>query len=186
MIEKKFTELGYELVGKRAVDCEKAIDQVCTQIGAKLPNPYLKMLRTFGTSVRFRNSIVFTPLETSAWAGEEGTLDLIEFYGPKRGSSGLLNNIKTFADNMPECVIPIAESSGGNQICLGIHKAAKGRVYFWDHESELDESDELNGLTLVANSFRDFVDALTIEPEGEFLADDGVVDIWISPDLLRD
>ncbi len=185
MIEKKFTQLGYELVGKRSTNSEKAIEVVCDQIGAKLPAAYVKMLRTFETAVRFKNEVVFTPIEPSGWAGDDGKLSVDEFYGPKRGSSGLLENIKTFEGNVPDSVIPIGDSSGGNQICLGIRKPTKGKVYFWDHESEFDEADPLNGLSLIADSFRDFINKLEVEPEGEMLDDDGVVDFWISPELLN-
>lgn len=185
MFEKKFAELGYKLVGKRSTNSEKAIAEVCELIGAKLPAPYLKMLRTFETAVRFKNEIVFTPIEQSSWSGEDGTLSIDEFYGPKRGSSGVLQNIKTFEGNVPDSVIPIGESFGGNQICLGIRKPTKGKVYFWDHESEFDETDPLNGLFLIANTFRDFVNQLAVEPESELLEDDGVVEFWISPELLN-
>lgn len=183
-MEKKFTQLGYKLAGKRSSNCEKAIEEVCDKIGVKLPAAYLKMLRTFETAVRFKNEVVFTPIEPSGWASDDGKLSIDEFYGPKRGSSGLLQNIKTFKGNVPDCVIPIGDSAGGNQICLGVRKPAKGKVYFWDHESEFDESDPLNGLCLIADSFRDFVNKLEVESESEMLEDDGVIDFWISPELL--
>jgi len=54
----------------------------------------------------------------------------------------------------------------GNAICLGIAEKYRGRVYFWDHENEPDEElwdgevDTAGNITLIANSFTDFVAGL--------------------------
>lgn len=95
-----------------------------------------------------------------------------------------MQNLETFKGNIPNEVIPIGESSGGNQICLGISKATQGRVYFWDHEHEAEESNPLPGLCLVANSFSDFVKKLDVNPEQKLLGKDSVVEVWIDKDLL--
>jgi hypothetical protein len=51
----------------------------------------------------------------------------------------------------------------GNAICLGVTGRWRGKVYFWDHDSEpdLDEwdgsVDTAENITLLAHSFTDFV-----------------------------
>jgi len=186
MLFDKFKELGVELSGKPAKSPEQQIAAVESLIGRPLPESYRQMLLTFKTAFYFTENVGFTPIEPSPWAGEDGTLDIVEFYGPKRGDSGLAKAVKTFREQMPEAVIPIADSSGGNQICLGIEGEVQGKVFFWDHEGESDDSQSFDDLTLVAESFEDFIERLEVLPEDE-LGDDGDYDdddIWIDESLL--
>lgn len=59
----------------------------------------------------------------------------------------------------------------GNAICLGVAGKYRGRVYFWDHENEPDDDwdgrvETAGNLTLLANSFADFVSGLC-EPKDD-------------------
>ncbi|SMC28850.1 SMI1 / KNR4 family (SUKH-1) [Andreprevotia lacus DSM 23236] len=60
---------------------------------------------------------------------------------------------------VPSEVLPIAEDVAGNLFCLGLKGDSQGRIYFWDHEEELNV-ENLSDLTVVANTFRDFIRAI--------------------------
>lgn len=65
MVKPAFLELGYELIGTRSKDVDGEIERLCSRIGASLPRPYLRMLQTFGTAIRFKKDVCFTPIEDS-------------------------------------------------------------------------------------------------------------------------
>lgn len=74
---------------------------------------------------------------------------------------------------IPHDLLWVMDDPFGNAICLGIHGACRGRVYFWDHEEEPDP-DEWDGsvetagnLQLLANSFTNFVAGLGPLPGSE-------------------
>lgn len=79
--------------------------------------------------------------------------------------SELSNFVETFEcmrDRMPRELIPIADDPGGNQICIAVAGPNTGAVYFWDHEHEVDEGDvpTYQNISLIANSFDEFIDSL--------------------------
>jgi cell wall assembly regulator SMI1 len=71
---------------------------------------------------------------------------------------------KSYDERVPADLIPIATDAGGNNICLGWKGERKGKVYFWDHEDELDEDGDFvtdyRNVYLVANSLQEFLDNL--------------------------
>ena len=62
---------------------------------------------------------------------------------------------------MPDFIFPIANDPGGNLICMD---AKDGKIYFWDHENEVDYSiyDDAvkTNLHFVANSLKEFLNNL--------------------------
>lgn len=56
--------------------------------------------------------------------------------------------------------LPIAGDPFGNLICLSVGGEDRGKVYFWDHEIEPDTAGYEN-MSLLANSFTEFIDMLT-------------------------
>lgn len=60
----------------------------------------------------------------------------------------------------------IMDDPFGNAICIGLVGENRGRMFFWDHELELDPEDwdgsigTAENITLLANSFTEFVDGL--------------------------
>jgi hypothetical protein len=66
---------------------------------------------------------------------------------------------------IPDALIWIHDDPFGNAICLGVAGEHRGRVYFWDHENEPDESwdgsvETAGNVTLIANSFTEYVAGL--------------------------
>lgn len=172
MIYDKFTDLGFALSAKPSKSPEREIEAVESQIGAPLPKSYRHMLLTFKAPIYFENDVAYKPIEPSPWARDDGTQGFVEFYGPKRGESGLGKAIKTFRSRLPHSVIPIAEAPGGNQICLGVAGELEGKVFLWDHEGESSDERGFDNLYLIAESFDKFVELLEVRPEEELEDDD--------------
>jgi hypothetical protein len=67
-------------------------------------------------------------------------------------------------ERIPDDLIPIASDAFGNEICIGWKGKRRGKIYFWDHEDELDEQglsrQDYGNVYLVANSLGEFLDNL--------------------------
>ena len=74
-----------------------------------------------------------------------------------------------YAGRIPSNTIAIADDAGGNLIIMSISGEDYGKIYFWDHEMEAyeDEDPDYSNLTLVADSFQEFLDNLKSEDELE-------------------
>lgn len=85
--------------------------------------------------------------------------------------SDILNNYKVFKGRIKKELLPIAEDSFGNQICIGIKNKYIGKIYFWDHELE-ESFFKSKAITLIANSFNDFLDSLFeyVDPDESVLS----------------
>ena len=79
----------------------------------------------------------------------------------------LLNHLKIYKGRLPQNVFPIAYDSGGNLILISVKGPDRGKVYFWDHEMESGEGEEpdYSNLTLIADSFTEFIENLKDESE---------------------
>jgi hypothetical protein len=73
---------------------------------------------------------------------------------------------KTYAGRMPKGLLPIGSDPFGNVYCLGLGGRWRGKVWFWDHETEADEGEppRTDNLTLVAASFTAFLAKLRPAP----------------------
>jgi hypothetical protein len=74
-------------------------------------------------------------------------------------------------DRIPTNTFPIADDQCGNLILLSIRGQDYGKVYFWDHEREVGTDHgvvaDYSNLTLIADSFNEFVNNLKDESEIE-------------------
>jgi hypothetical protein len=103
------------------------------------------------------------------WYGHGNSV--MSFYGIHDGSkTRRLDWARQVLDErVPADLIPIAIDANGNQICLGWKGERKGKVYFWDHEDELDEDGDFvtdyRNVYLIANSLQEFFDGLMTDEE---------------------
>jgi hypothetical protein len=99
------------------------------RIGAALPEDY----RAF---VLAHNGGCPVPCDFLISAAE-GESSLHHTYGLHDGPAYLRldDALDSYGPQLPEGLLPIADDPGGNAICLGLVGAARGRVYFWDHET---------------------------------------------------
>ncbi|PEU95579.1 SMI1/KNR4 family protein [Bacillus cereus] len=56
--------------------------------------------------------------------------------------------------------IPIADDSAGNVICLGTEESYYEKIYFWDHEQEPEDPDDMSNMYFLANDIDEFLDNL--------------------------
>jgi hypothetical protein len=129
-------------------------------LGCQLPEDYRQFLIAcngghIGGSLWFNGP---TPEGASADAG-------VHHIGGFRDEShfSLVRNRDAYKGRIPIEMLWIMDDPCGNAICMGITGKYRGRIYFWDHESEPDpeewdgRADTAENVQLLANSFTDFV-----------------------------
>jgi len=75
-----------------------------------------------------------------------------------------------FENRIHKSFITIGDDPGGNQFLLGVKGKFKGKIYFWDHNTELDNDvfveNELPGnMYLLTDNFNEFIEKLEEDPE---------------------
>ncbi|WP_350300032.1 SMI1/KNR4 family protein [Peribacillus frigoritolerans] len=161
-----------------------------------IPKDYKEFLLNYDETF-FDNEVTYKPIETSPWTSKEGTQVFEGFYGLS-SENNLFDKIKDYLNRMPDCMIPIGESPGGNVICIGVRGSYIGKVYFWNHENEREAkimagidvaSDDINSywenIHLVSETFLGFLSDLELINETEKLDVDGV-ELWLDDELLDD
>ena len=91
----------------------------------------------------------------------------------KMGKSVLnvFNGIGEMYDNLEKVIdiyeyrlakgfIPIADDPAGNVICLGTEEPFYDKIYFWDHEQEPEDPDDMSNMYFLANDIDEFLDNL--------------------------
>jgi hypothetical protein len=106
--------------------------------------------------------------EVPGWHGRGSELGV--FYGIHDDPDYQLDGAcETYEERVPPDLIPIANDANGNNICIGWKGKREGKIYFWDHEDELDENGDFvqdyRNVFLVANSLQEFLDGLTTSEE---------------------
>lgn len=161
-----------------------------------IPKDYKEFLLNYEETF-FENEVTYKTIETSPWTTKEGTQVFEGFYGVS-SENNLSDQIKGYLNRMPDCMIPIGESPGGNIICIGVKESVIGKVYFWNHENEREAkimagievaSDDINSywknIHLVSESFLGFLSGLKLNNETEKMDVDGV-ELWLDDELLDD
>jgi hypothetical protein len=91
---------------------------------------------------------------------------LTSFYGIHNGPehNRLDQACDVHRERIPADLIPIAWDAFGNEVCIGWKGERQGKIYFWDHEDELDENglfvQDYRNVFWVANSLQEFLDSL--------------------------
>ncbi len=100
-------------------------------------------------------------------------LDKLFGFTPKQYEN-ILVYFRNYKDRVPPNTFPIGYDPGGNLVLISVKGTDRGKVYFWDHEMEADtergEIADYSNLTLVADSFNEFINSLKDESEIEGLA----------------
>lgn len=175
---------------------ENQIKKIETMYDINIPKDYREFLHNYDETF-FENEVTYKPIETSPWTTKEGTQVFEGFYGVT-SENNLSDQIKGYLNRMPDCMIPIGESPGGNVICIGVRGSYIGKVYFWNHENEREAkimaeidvaSDDINSywenIHLVSETFLGFISGLELINETENIDLDDV-ELWLDDDLLDD
>lgn len=76
----------------------------------------------------------------------------------------ILIYFKAYKGRIPYNMFPIGYDPGGNLILISVEGPNYGKIYYWDHEQETEPADYSN-LTLIADSFDEFINNLKSEDE---------------------
>ena len=82
-------------------------------------------------------------------------------------NNNILLKQKYAGTRFPNNFLPIARDVYGNFILLSVKNKDRGKIYFWDHEMEADEGEtpDYSNLTLIADSFDEFIEGLHSDDE---------------------
>lgn len=85
-----------------------------------------------------------------------------EFFTPRKGANNFFLQFKNMIERMPDNFVPIASDVYGNRILLAVKNPDRGKIFFWDHELEVDDGEvpDYSNLTLIAPDFQTFFDSL--------------------------
>lgn len=152
-LEQRFLELGgIAPLGKQYRPLsDSELQEIERTSRGRLPDDYRAFLQKYG-GVKFSNASVLIV------SGSGKKLDNLKtlFGGPKEDDESIVENIAIYRDRMPSTLIPIGEH-WGNLVCLGVRGTKSGKVFYWDHETEVTE--------LVANDFATFLLQLRLDDE---------------------
>lgn len=87
------------------------------------------------------------------------------FFGlVENNSMNLMEEIKTYHKRIPGNMFPMGNDHCSNLVLLSVKGPDRGKIYFWDHEQEADtdrgEAPNYSNLTLIADSFEEFIASL--------------------------
>jgi len=143
---------------------EDAVKKLEFQIGTLLPKEYRAFLLKHNGG---------EPVPSDFKLGEDDITGLHHIYGifEQDNHRDILNNYNVFKGRIKKELLPIADDSFGNQICIGIKNKYVGKIYFWDHEFE-GSFFKSKAITLIANSFNDFLESLFqyVDPDESVLS----------------
>lgn len=73
-----------------------------------------------------------------------------------------INKFKIYQKRLPDNLIPVGNDPGGNLFCISTYGNDEGKIYFWEHELEVEDGEEPNysNVFFVADSLEDFIDNL--------------------------
>ena len=124
-------------------------------IKGNLPNDYKDFLMKYNGGQPQPNSFRFF-----SDRNDGSSVDQFLSLGREKHSN-LLNYYENYKDRIPSGFIPIAHDAGGNLIIMEL-KSNSNRIYFWDHEFEVDdgETPNMDNVYYINQSFTKFINDL--------------------------
>ncbi|MFF2484307.1 SMI1/KNR4 family protein [Paenibacillus sp. NPDC058071] len=178
-IEKRLSDLSISTNGDKSIN-EEDLGSIEQRYEISFPEVYKQFLLRYG-NFTFEQEIRFRTIEKTPWSQDDNLESFSSFFVLSDESNNLEKKIEQYYDRIPTSVLPIADDSAGNLICIGVRGNYQGKIYFWDHENEwvakVMLKEEVQGITsiddywenlyLVADSFIDFIRSLEIKKEEE-------------------
>lgn len=88
---------------------------------------------------------------------EKGVSVIDHFFGIGDEESDLSDYIDVYEYRLPTGFVPIAYDPGGNVICLGTKDPYYDNIYFWDHENEQGDNENMSKMYFLANNIDEFL-----------------------------
>lgn len=136
------------------IETEKSINQDVIEkleelFGYKLPKEYITHLLKYNGGRCEPNIFSFKENGKLSSSNVDWFLAL---YGGE--NDNMFSYLKDFKDVLPKYFLPIAHDSGGNLICISCRDEDFGTIYFWNHEyNKLN----INEVWIIASSFNEFL-----------------------------
>jgi hypothetical protein len=155
---------------KRIVKQERASLDVAelvsfeSRINSKFPEKYKYFLISCNGGIPNKPSVRFNGGKLNI---KGATINY--FYGFGGHSENIDKSYSTLKYDLPEMMVPIANTPGGNYFLLSLRgDCSYGKVYYYDHEFEFDEDEEFDEgsgiypecLIKVADSFEELIDEM--------------------------
>lgn len=140
---------------KQAGISEQELANFEREYGIKLPQQYRQFLLDYNGGRPEHCDFNFK--------GSTNGSQLLGFFGI--GSRiDVRKELRTYNGRLPAAWFPVASDAGGNLICICLSGPNYGKVFFWDHEMESDETQGLtpetaNNTVLIADSFDEFLNS---------------------------
>lgn len=147
-------EIEVEIKSNSEVLTEARLQGFESLIDVELPQPYRKFLLKYNGG--YPRPYYFTISE------EQGMGMVNIFYGIGEMYDNLEKKIDIFDEIIDTGFLPIADDSGGNQICLGLSEKYFGDVYFWIHD---EDPENMGNMYFLATDFEDFLEKLYNETD---------------------
>ncbi len=135
------------------------IQEIEAYMGFELPNQYKQHLLKYNGGRCSPSEFYFDEDGETASSFIDWFLAIYD--GEYDNLKKYIQDYKIDEKRMPSKVFPVAHDPGGNLVCMD---SEDGKIYFWDHENEVDYSvnddSERSNLYLIANSFNEFLNGL--------------------------
>lgn len=129
------------------------------RMGIKLPNKYKQLVLKQNGGKPEPNYF-----EIPEFPGKDSILDFLYGINVTQSYGNLEKKIETFKDRIPSPFIPIGRDPGGNLICVGTKAPYKDKIYYWDHEDELDRKGiskmDMSNMYWIADDIYEFLEKL--------------------------
>lgn len=181
-VKQKLLEVG--ITNEGGIYSDNLVISIEQKYGFRLPQDYKKFLLTYGR-INYNHRISYSLINNIPKHNERGELGY--FYSPLNNND-LISNIECYLGRMPEKMIPFADITGGDQLCIGVTEDVWGKIYFWDHDQEhFDPSEEelWNNVYLVANSFSEFILSFQTVEDENLPKDLGIVSVKTTLEFLK-
>lgn len=122
---------------------------------------------------------------------DDSSISITSFLGVGLESyDNIIEQYNLLKGRIPKGCVPIANTEGGNVICINLNSQMYGYIFLWNHEEEVlyDYNEiKLSNLYLIANSFEEFLNTiLPYNSEDDDLGDYEVQEVWVDSEFLKE
>jgi hypothetical protein len=128
------------------------------KIGIDLPLEYRQFLLTYNGGVP---ALIVFPIKEN----KRDTRSMLQIlFGLKQeGVNSLEHRVDEIGERFPIDLLPIGNDLGGNIICISIRGVNRGKIFFWELETEKEDEGppDYSNVYPVTDSFNEFLNSLT-------------------------
>ncbi|HEM7134794.1 SMI1/KNR4 family protein [Providencia hangzhouensis] len=136
---------------------EHDINQIRAMVNYPVPSEYIDFIKRYNGGIPEPDSFNIQKINDASTINR-----FLGIKKEKNQNSDIFYFYKVYKDRIPSEYLPIAYDVGGNLILIKLGNNDDAKVFFWDHELEVDESVEptLENIYPLADSINDFLSSL--------------------------